>query len=1397
MPDGSPVTITQTWEAYFEERTSNGAGEQAVALMQLAISALPEAERLYLLTAKPTLLHWGCGFGEGVGAISRIFPDVRVSGLDLAVAATDRARANYPDLEFLPSPQGHIPREFDVIIASERLAHFSQPLEVAAEHLASCRLFYAIVVPFNEWPLEPAHRSQFRDESFPPRIGHFRRIHLARIQPDPAVSKQEQILALYASQEYLAMRTHWDAAATEQRKWTEYYQSLDQDEPAEVAQFGEEFRSYIDGLLPEGGRVLEAGCGAGWQSLALARSGRYQIDLMDFAPAALDAARRVFQSAGLEAGFTLGDAFSEGLPEYDLVFNAGVVEHYSVERQGQLLRAMGSRSKKYVICLAPNRNCYWYWISRVRSAAEGQWPFGKESPLIDFRDAFEAAGLNYEGQAYLGRDWTTSFIRNLPGLTDDLRKIVLESHASPLISPEQGCYIVAGVGTVAAGRAERDAPAATHVTTVAELTAALSDALARSIATDAELRKSRAQTAQAEATSHEAKAVLSRLSAEIASLRGSSAVREDGISESGVLSAEITPIRDIIAARDARISELTKLSAEIAPLRDIIAAREARISELTKLSDDAAPIIAAREMQLAQLRERLAGLEKQLQQTVSALAGVERGLLASTAEIDHARRDAAEAKAWVAAMYAAAARYSEVMEHALETYRSQRAWKIMLAFRQAYVMTVREGWRGRTRLLFGPRPPLEDFELRFPRLQDYLPAPPLEVPAEEPSSVDPAIAVNQPPPCRYDVIILAIIDFDFRFQRPQQLAAQFARNGHRVFWVSANRVLPPNSTEPYHMLPLRENIWDVHLRAPQCDLYLGALTDDAAREFHSSLECLYRDWAVAETAIVVQLPFWRRLALKLRHEPSSVIVYDCMDDWDTFENLGNFNRTEEVPLAEECDVLAVTAARLQEKFADRGLEPVLVRNGADFEFFRTAEPLPELSGMRHPIIGYFGAIADWIDLDLVYEVAKSRPDYSFVLAGQVFSRDTSALQSLPNVRLLGSRPYEQMPSLLAGFDVCMIPFLLNQVTHATDPVKLYEYLSQGKPVVATDMSELRAWSDFVYLARGSEEFAAQLDVAVAESDPALRARRIEFARTNSWPARVADLDKAIADEFPTVSILIVTYNSAEFIGPCLRAVCEYTSYPAIEIIVVDNDSTDESASIAESFGNRDSRIRVVRHAANRGFAGGNNAAAALASGEYVVFLNADALVSPGWLAYLLRHVILDRSIGLICPVTNFAGNEAKINVDYTDEAGMRRFAMRIARENRGAVLDIAVAPLFCGLMRRDLLQEIGGLDEGYKIGMFEDDDLAAAVVERGFRICVAEDCFVHHFGQGSFSKLTSKEYDRLFEMNRHRFEEKWKKKWICHKTRPNVRPPHEEARFAPAQFCDHEPDPAKTASTTS
>ncbi len=173
-----------------------------------------------------------------------------------------------------------------------------------------------------------------------------------------------------------------------------------------------------------------------------------------------------------------------------------------------------------------------------------------------------------------------------------------------------------------------------------------------------------------------------------------------------------------------------------------------------------------------------------------------------------------------------------------------------------------------------------------------------------------------------------------------------------------------------------------------------------------------------------------------------------------------------------------------------------------------------LAGIPRPVVGYFGAIADWIDLDLVREVAAIRPQYSFVLIGQVFGRDMSELECLPNVYLLGNQRYELMPSFLSDFDACTIPFLLNQVTRATDPVKIYEYLSQGKPVIATDMAELAQCGDLIYIGKDSEDFACKVDAAVGETNNDthndLPQRRMEFARSNTWARRVEAIDTRVA-----------------------------------------------------------------------------------------------------------------------------------------------------------------------------------------------------------------------------------------------------------------------------------------------
>jgi glycosyltransferase involved in cell wall biosynthesis len=156
-----------------------------------------------------------------------------------------------------------------------------------------------------------------------------------------------------------------------------------------------------------------------------------------------------------------------------------------------------------------------------------------------------------------------------------------------------------------------------------------------------------------------------------------------------------------------------------------------------------------------------------------------------------------------------------------------------------------------------------------------------------------------------------------------------------------------------------------------------------------------------------------------------------------------------------------------------------------------------------PIIGYFGAISDWFDVDLIAYCARIRPKYNFVLIGSTFGADTNKIEYLENVFLLGERAYQSLPGYLAYFDVCLIPFKLIPLTMATNPVKFYEYLSSGKPVVSVRLPELIEYADCCYLADNAEEFVAQIDEAYqSKDDLELKNMRLELARNNSWDSRV-------------------------------------------------------------------------------------------------------------------------------------------------------------------------------------------------------------------------------------------------------------------------------------------------------
>jgi len=257
------------------------------------------------------------------------------------------------------------------------------------------------------------------------------------------------------------------------------------------------------------------------------------------------------------------------------------------------------------------------------------------------------------------------------------------------------------------------------------------------------------------------------------------------------------------------------------------------------------------------------------------------------------------------------------------------------------------------------------------------------------------------------------------------------------------------------------------------------------------------------------------------------------------------------------------------------------------------------------------------------------------------------------------------------------------------------------------------------------------------------------------PARPVRFDAA-----PRVSLIVVTYGNLDLTRLCLASVQRFAGATPFEVIVVDNASDDQTVGWLRAAGASGLLpLRVVANADNRGFAAANNQGAALARGELLVFLNNDTVVTPGWLDRLVAILDGDQTIGLLGPATNACGNQAELGTPYAGLDAMLAFAERHTRAHAGEQAELPMLTLFCAAMPAALYRSLGGLDEQYQVGMFEDDDLALAVRRAGKRVVLARDVFVHHYGGAAFSRLAPSRYLRIWWQNRRRFERKWSVTW--------------------------------------
>ena len=353
-----------------------------------------------------------------------------------------------------------------------------------------------------------------------------------------------------------------------------------------------------------------------------------------------------------------------------------------------------------------------------------------------------------------------------------------------------------------------------------------------------------------------------------------------------------------------------------------------------------------------------------------------------------------------------------------------------------------------------------------------------------------------------NIIVFPNIPWNYRKQRPQQIFSRLAKKGYNIFYIS------PITTDKEYLSRLDSNIYEVHVRTKTNGNVLRDFHLDIENEnvFVESLTNLLGKYFSKKTFVFVLHPVWKNVAFRI---PDVKRVYDLMDLYSGFKESKSDLVDAEHVLISDSDVVLTTARNLFDYAKGLNKNVHMVKNGCDFEHFDRLKKNGVLDALSdRPIVGYYGAITYWLDTEVLEGVVKNNQDKYFVFIGAVNTNNVRRLYRYRNVYFLGEVDYGELPGYLAYFSVCMIPFVLNDLILSTDPVKFYEYISSGKPVISARFPELKEYSDICYLYDSVDDFNMYLDEALKEVKD-LKKKRIEVAKRNSWDSRVNEIIKIL------------------------------------------------------------------------------------------------------------------------------------------------------------------------------------------------------------------------------------------------------------------------------------------------
>ena len=396
---------------------------------------------------------------------------------------------------------------------------------------------------------------------------------------------------------------------------------------------------------------------------------------------------------------------------------------------------------------------------------------------------------------------------------------------------------------------------------------------------------------------------------------------------------------------------------------------------------------------------------------------------------------------------------------------------------------------------------------------------------------------------RYGIVVFSHLRWGFVWQRPQQFLSRFAKK-HPILFVEEPFFDLKEGTEPrvdYHRVMPNLTVMTPHCppswaRNPQLPTMLREWTKQA-------LEHMNDDGSGAFDRPLLWYYSPMDASWSLGWIENRGVVYDCMDELSQFTGAPKALVQNEARLIEHADVVFTGGYELGDKKRKQHDNVHTFGCGVEVHHFGKARdpgtPIPpDIDFMARPILGWFGVVDERVDYAMVGEMARMRPDWSFAMVGPVVKVDPNLLPHSPNLYWMGGRDYQQLPNYCAAFDVNMMCFAINAATQYINPTKGLEYMATGRPIVSTHVRDVvKQWSDIVFLARGAEEFVAQVQKAMDKNDPDRNERvrkGLALAEKCGWENTVRQMQDLIRQ-----AINKTDRRSAKKIDPMTVAQLEY------------------------------------------------------------------------------------------------------------------------------------------------------------------------------------------------------------------------------------------------------------------